>query len=74
MNTKPFTLENHFKLFDNGTGSYITIGPDKDGSGLIEIVDSENELCSIVLHTGQARLLVDALTLLIPEMEKEYEE
>jgi hypothetical protein len=39
-----FTLERHYKLYDNGTGQYISIGDDCDGSDVCEINQGEQKI------------------------------
>lgn len=63
-----FSLEHHFKLFNNELGSYLKIGPDRDGLGAIESSHSENDFSILLLHLEEAKLLIDALAMTINDL------
>lgn len=55
-----FELEVFRRIQNNVTGEYIQIGPDADGLGLIEIIDSSNKT-RLVFHKNQITHLINAL-------------
>ena len=56
-----FELERYYRIRDNNTGEYLTVKPDSDGLGLIEVNDSTQPTLRLVMTKEQARLLVDAM-------------
>jgi hypothetical protein len=58
-----FTLERHVRIYDDGTGDYIHVGPDSDGLDLIEVRqhDGGKEVARITMQPVQAKLLIEAL-------------
>jgi hypothetical protein len=62
---KQFELEKHYRICDNKTGSHITVRPDSDGLDLIEINDSFIPSLRLIITKDQARLLMEALDLMV---------
>jgi hypothetical protein len=64
-----FELETHHRIYNNNTGDYISVGPDRDGLELIEVrsvqVDGQEE--TICMNEEQAKLVLRALNLLLME-------
>lgn len=59
-----YTLEHEVKLYNNDTGGHIGIQMDRDGLGLIEIVqvDSGQTVARVVMTVEEARIFSGALT------------
>jgi hypothetical protein len=51
-----FTLEKSIRIYNDGTGDYVEVREDRDALELIEIVQSENQMC-VMMPVDQARLL-----------------
>ena len=62
-----FTLEAHYKIYNDADGSYIEVKPDADALGLIEIrqFDEGKEVARLTLPAKQAELLRQAINLTI---------
>jgi hypothetical protein len=62
-----YTLETMYEVWDDGSGSHIEIGPDRDGLDLVEIRSFEpkgNEPTDrIVMTKEQAQMVARALSL-----------
>lgn len=58
-----YTLERMFEVWDDGSGSCIEIGPDRDGLDLVEIrqTDAGKVEARITLTKEQAALVAKAL-------------
>lgn len=67
MDTPRYEIETHQMIHDNQNGECIKVGPDRDGLGLIEIIQSENNL---VITVEQAELLAKALNVCVNSMKK----
>jgi len=59
-----YEVEAVFKVCDNKLGGFISVGDDRDGLGMIEIVSSDRneDVSSISMDRDQARLLIVAMT------------
>lgn len=59
-----FSLETHFEIWNDVTGSCIKIGPDRDGLDLIEMSQIAHDgqiAATITITKEQASLLIEAL-------------
>ena len=56
-------------VYDEGRGHKLTVGPDKDGLGLVEI-DGGDEYGRLVLPPGHAKYLANAIAKCAAEMEQ----
>lgn len=62
-----FSLERHFRVYNDSTGEYIEIRPDADGLDLVELngfASDGKKTSSLTIEPAAAVLLADALTLL----------
>lgn len=60
-----FSLERKFEIWDDGSGSHVEVGPDRDGLDLIEIRQYEADAAKchtrMTFTKEQARLICQAL-------------
>jgi hypothetical protein len=65
METRKYTLETMYEIWNDRDGSHIEVGPDRDGLDCIEIrtfeKDNEKPIERILLDEEQARLVAAAL-------------
>jgi hypothetical protein len=66
-----FTIEQHIRVYDDKHGWYVTVRPDRDGSGACEIAwndgsDAVKDERCIVMPWPMARLLAGAIADLTP--------
>ena len=59
-----YTLERMFEVWDDGSGSSIEIGPDRDGLDLVEVRarDQGKIVARITMSKEQAALVAKALS------------
>ena len=56
---KGYTLEQFWRVYDDGCGQFVEVREDRDGLGLVEVVQEKQ---IVTMTTEQARLVVKALT------------
>lgn len=55
-----YSVEKSAKIFNDVTGKFISIGPDRDGLDLVEIIDEDNN--KIVISQEEALLIAKVLS------------
>ena len=75
--SRKFTLESHYRIYNDDCGYYFTVRPDSDGLDMIEIAYHESdEKVSVSdvrlppMTKDEALLLIGALTKMINEPPK----
>lgn len=60
---KKYTLETHQRVYNDETGDYIEVRPDRDSLGLFEISHNfeGEETANITINKEQLDLLIEAL-------------
>jgi hypothetical protein len=67
-----YKMETHRKLYHKESGSYTSIGPDRDGLGLVEIIQYDGSAITgcMTFTPGEIPFLVDALSNCAAEVGK----
>lgn len=63
---KGYSLEVLRRVYDDDSGAYIEVGPDRDGLDLVEVRTTTKDT---VMHPKQARLLAKALLACADELD-----
>lgn len=75
--SKTYSLENHYKVWNDKTGTKVEIGPDRDGLNLVEMrefSDDGKELTCVVFTPEQAELVATALLAAVRDAQTAQEE
>ena len=60
MKLAEFTVEMHYRVYNENSGDFVTIRPDCDGLGLLE-VDGGQDYGRIVIPLGMADMLAGCI-------------
>lgn len=72
MDEPTYSLNTYIRVYDDAEGSYIQIGPDRDGLNNIELIefnDMNNEVGSIAMPYGQFKKFMEACELVYDSLD-----
>lgn len=70
MIVKQYEIETTRRVYDNTNGGYISIGPDSDGLGLLEIKGGDEFGGTLIVCADMAKKLAEAIALAAYDLER----
>jgi hypothetical protein len=65
-----YTVESIRRIYNNGTGAYLEVRPDRDGLGLVEVTPDSRDGKAFVVNREEARLLARVLIEVLEDLAR----